>query len=138
MFCIFLVCLPAITRYHRVSPGITRYHRVSLNPVFQPVACGAPITRSGGQTMFSCFPGPRLVIAKSWQLEFFGIADTDVDKIPGIGNILSIAHLLHLVVTYLLPFPVTYLLHLVVIYLLLLPVTYLLHLVVTYLLKALL
>jgi hypothetical protein len=31
MFCVFLVCLPGITGYHRVSPGITGYHRVSLH-----------------------------------------------------------------------------------------------------------
>jgi hypothetical protein len=39
------------------------FYRVSLNPVFQPVACGAPLTRPGGRATLSCPPGPRLVIA---------------------------------------------------------------------------
>ena len=42
------------------------FYRVSLNPVFQPVACGAPITRPGGRATLSCPPGPRLTIAKLW------------------------------------------------------------------------
>jgi hypothetical protein len=41
-------------------------YRVSLNPVFQPVACGAPLTRPGGRATLSCPPGPRLAIAKFW------------------------------------------------------------------------
>ena len=54
---------PGITGYHWVSPGITGDHRVSLNPVFQPVACGAPIPRSGGGPHLAAPPGPRLAIA---------------------------------------------------------------------------
>jgi hypothetical protein len=38
-------------------------YRVSLSPVFQPVACGAPLTRPGGRATISYPPGPRFPIA---------------------------------------------------------------------------
>jgi hypothetical protein len=42
------------------------FYRVSLDPVVQPVACGAPLTRPGGRATISYPPGPRLAIAKFW------------------------------------------------------------------------
>src|SRR4028118_1010739 len=36
------------------------FYRVSLDPVFQPVACGAPLTRPGGRATPSCPPRPGL------------------------------------------------------------------------------
>jgi hypothetical protein len=36
------------------------FYRVSLNPVFQPVACGAPLTRPGGRATLSCSPRPTI------------------------------------------------------------------------------
>jgi hypothetical protein len=36
------------------------FYQVSLNPVFQPVACDAPLTRPGGRATLSCSPRPTI------------------------------------------------------------------------------